>query len=49
MAEQAKLRAIQVAEQSRIREVEVEKERVEKAHELEEVGRKREVSLNRST
>jgi uncharacterized membrane protein YqiK len=45
MAEQAKLRAIQVSEQGRIREVEVEKVRVAKAHDLEEVTRKREVEL----
>jgi uncharacterized membrane protein YqiK len=45
MAEQAKLRAVQVSEQGRIREVEVEKVRVAKAHDLEEVTRKREVEL----
>lgn len=45
MAEQAKLRAVQVSEQGRIREVEVEKVRVAKAHDLEEVLRKREVEL----
>jgi len=45
MAEQAKLRAVQVSEQGRIREVEVEKVRVAKAHDLEEVVRKREVEL----
>lgn len=45
MAEQAKLRAIQVSEQGRIREVEVEKVRVAKAHDLEEVSRKRDVEL----
>lgn len=45
MAEQAKLRAVQVSEQGRIREVEVEKVRVSKAHDLEEVLRKREVDL----
>jgi uncharacterized membrane protein YqiK len=45
MAEQAKLRAVQVSEQGRIREVEVEKVRVAKAHDLEEVIRKREVDL----
>ena len=45
MAEQAKLRAVQVSEQGRVREVEVEKVRVAKAHDLEEVVRKREVEL----
>ena len=45
MAEQAKLRSVQVSEQGRIREVEVEKVRVTKAHDLEEVLRKREVEL----
>ncbi len=45
MAEQAKLRSVQVSEQGRIREVEVEKVRVSKAHDLEEVGRQREVEL----
>ncbi len=45
MAEQAKLRAVQVSEQGRIREVEVEKVRVAKAHDLEEVIRRREVEL----
>lgn len=45
MAEQAKLRSVQVSEQGRIREVEVEKVRVAKAHDLEEVLRKREVEL----
>jgi uncharacterized membrane protein YqiK len=45
MAEQAKLRAVQVAEQGRVREVEVEKVRVAKAHDLEEVTRRREVEL----
>ena len=45
MAEQAKLRSVQVSEQGRIREVEVEKVRVAKAHDLEEVIRKREVDL----
>jgi uncharacterized membrane protein YqiK len=45
MAEQAKLRAVQVSEQGRIREVEVEKVRVAKAHDIEEVTRKREVEL----
>ena len=45
MAEQAKLRAVQVSEQGRVREVEVEKVRVAKAHDLEEVTRRREVEL----
>ena len=45
MAEQAKLRAVQVSEQGRVREVEVEKVRVAKAHDLEDVVRKREVEL----
>ncbi|MBK9032672.1 MAG: hypothetical protein IPL61_15595 [Myxococcales bacterium] len=45
MAEQAKLRAVQVSEQGRVREVEVEKVRVAKAHDLEEVLRRREVEL----
>ena len=45
MAEQAKLRSVQVSEQGRIREVEIEKVRVAKAHDLEEVTRKREVEL----
>jgi uncharacterized membrane protein YqiK len=45
MAEQAKLRSVQVSEQGRIREVEIEKVRVAKAHDLEEVLRKREVEL----
>ncbi|HUQ01378.1 MAG TPA: hypothetical protein VM261_02735 [Kofleriaceae bacterium] len=45
MAEQAKMRSVQVSEQGRIREVEVEKVRVAKAHDLEEVLRKREVEL----
>ncbi|HEX4420510.1 MAG TPA: hypothetical protein VH165_21490 [Kofleriaceae bacterium] len=45
MAEQAKLRSVQVSEQGRIREVEVEKVRVAKAHDLEEVGRRRDVEL----
>lgn len=45
MAEQAKLRAVQVSEQGRVREVEVEKVRVAKAHDLEEVVRRREVEL----
>ncbi len=44
-AEQAKLRSVQVSEQGRIREVEVEKVRVAKAHDLEEVIRRREVEL----
>ena len=46
MAEQAKLRSVQVSEQGRIREVEVEKVRVQKAHDLEEVGRTKDVQLN---
>ncbi len=46
MAEQAKLRAVQVSEQGRIREVAVEKVRVAKAHDLEEVGRQKDVQLN---
>ena len=45
MAEQAKLRSVQVSEQGRIREVAVEKVRVTKAHDLEEMLRQREVSL----
>src|SRR5215813_1037498 len=45
MAEQAKLRSVQVSEQGRVREVEVEKVRVAKAHDLEEVTRRREVEL----
>jgi uncharacterized membrane protein YqiK len=45
MAEQAKLRSVQVSEQGRIREVEVEKVRVAKAHDLEEVTRRREVEI----
>jgi uncharacterized membrane protein YqiK len=45
MAEQAKLRSVQVSEQGRVREVEVEKVRVAKAHDLEEVIRRREVEL----
>ena len=45
MAEQAKLRSVQVSEQGRVREVEVEKVRVAKAHDLEEVIRRREVDL----
>jgi len=45
MAEQAKLRSVQVSEQGRIREVEIEKVRVAKAHDLEEVVRRREVEL----
>ena len=45
MAEQAKLRSVQVSEQGRIREVAVEKVRVTKAHDLEELLRSREVEL----
>jgi uncharacterized membrane protein YqiK len=45
MAEQAKLRSVQVSEQGRIREVEIEKVRVAKAHDLEEVTRRREVDI----
>ncbi|HEX7843593.1 MAG TPA: hypothetical protein VF469_39240, partial [Kofleriaceae bacterium] len=45
MAEQAKLRSVQVSEQGRVREVEVEKVRVAKAHDLEEVTRRREVEI----
>jgi uncharacterized membrane protein YqiK len=45
LAAEAKQRAIEVAEQSRLREVGVEQVRVAKARDLEEVERKREVAL----
>jgi len=45
LANEAKLRAVAVAEQNRLREVGVEQVRVDKARDLEQVDRQREVAL----